>query len=299
MAKLAIKGHPTRGEEVIKLLEMLGGKNVDNFHGEALIDTYYYITDRAVIGIVFSPWLNILTTFSLEEFEAKYPYKVGDEVLVQDYESPVTITSMVWNGEEVVYEIYTGDSEWVTVEDLMPYKEKNMSVPETMKAIADTASRVFLSNDIRSSEQGCISFGNLNMDKVELDLGDDFEIKVEDGKTYAVRKKPKYPKTYGECCEILNTHGTIPNERGYKGELIESFQKLIICRDAYWELAGYWKPDWIDANLIKHIIRVWKGEVGFSIAYCDHNIFSFPTQEMRDAFYENFKDLINECKKLL
>ena len=25
----------------------------------------------------------------------------------------------------------------------------------------------------------------------------------------------------------------------------------------------------------------------------------FPTEEMRDAFYENFKDLIEQCKKLL
>ena len=26
---------------------------------------------------------------------------------------------------------------------------------------------------------------------------------------------------------------------------------------------------------------------------------SFPTEEMRDAFYENFKDLIEQCKELL
>ena len=28
-------------------------------------------------------------------------------------------------------------------------------------------------------------------------------------------------------------------------------------------------------------------------------ILAFPTQEMRDAFYENFKDLIEQCKELL
>lgn len=28
-------------------------------------------------------------------------------------------------------------------------------------------------------------------------------------------------------------------------------------------------------------------------------IFEFPTLEMRDAFYENFKDLIELCKELL
>lgn len=30
---LAIKGHPTRGKEVIEILEMLGGKNKFNFKG--------------------------------------------------------------------------------------------------------------------------------------------------------------------------------------------------------------------------------------------------------------------------
>jgi hypothetical protein len=30
-----------------------------------------------------------------------------------------------------------------------------------------------------------------------------------------------------------------------------------------------------------------------------HFILAFPTEEMRDAFYENFKYLIEECKELL
>ena len=31
----------------------------------------------------------------------------------------------------------------------------------------------------------------------------------------------------------------------------------------------------------------------------DNVILAFPTKEMRDAFYENFKDLIEECKVFL
>lgn len=31
--RLAIKGHPTRGKEVIEILEMLGGKNPYNYRG--------------------------------------------------------------------------------------------------------------------------------------------------------------------------------------------------------------------------------------------------------------------------
>ena len=31
----------------------------------------------------------------------------------------------------------------------------------------------------------------------------------------------------------------------------------------------------------------------------DNHILIFPTPEMRNAFYENFNDLIEECKELL
>lgn len=40
--KLAIKGHATRGKEVIQLLEMLGGENWFNIGG-AETDSFYYI----------------------------------------------------------------------------------------------------------------------------------------------------------------------------------------------------------------------------------------------------------------
>ena len=41
-----------------------------------------------------------------------------------------------------------------------------------------------------------IVFGNDAPDETELVLGDNYEVKVEDGKTYVVKKKSQYPKTY-------------------------------------------------------------------------------------------------------
>ena len=45
MAQLAIQGHATRGKEVIKLLEMLGGINKIGYFGDTL-DYYYFIADE-------------------------------------------------------------------------------------------------------------------------------------------------------------------------------------------------------------------------------------------------------------
>lgn len=86
-----------------------------------------------------------------------------------------------------------------------------------------------------------IIFSNKNyIDKVELCLGDDYEIVVEDGKTFVQRKKPKYPTTYEECCRVLNVwyKDDVAYVAGYQNKSLSNFQKLLICRDAYWKIAG-------------------------------------------------------------
>ena len=133
------------------------------------------------------------------------------------------------------------------------------------------------------------------------------------------KKKKEYPKTYGECCEILgvdpNNFLTITN--CYEGEVettnyeislsskFTSLLGLIICRDAYWKIAGEemglgkpWEYDCNSEDFTPAIIYrsgcIQKVEIQYRNA-----ILTFPTLEMRDAFYENFEELIIICKKLL
>ena len=119
------------------------------------------------------------------------------------------------------------------------------------------------------------------------------------------KKKKEYPKTYVECYSVL---GYEPDEdvvSCYRGKLIESFVKLLICRDAYWKIAGEemglgkpWEPIFdIDNN--HFVITVHHGEIEKFFGYTPHDILVFPTAEMRDAFYENFKELIESVKELL
>ena len=60
-----------------------------------------------------------------------------------------------------------------------------------------------------------------------------------------------------------------------------------------------WEPDWSDYENIKYIIGGYDGEIGKDQNHHIHKILAFPTEEMRDAFYENFKELIEICKELL
>ena len=116
-----------------------------------------------------------------------------------------------------------------------------------------------------------------------------------------LEKKSKYPKTYNECCEVLGECAIMTH--GYKRGLLNALQKLIVCRDAYWKIAGEemglnrpWEPS---GNEDCFVISRSCGEVFLFESAGDNEPFEFPTREMRDTFYENFKELIEQCKELL
>ena len=126
MAQLAIKGHPTRGREVIQLLVMLGGVNKHQI--DAIRETYVYFVD--IDGIIRLLQIDQLLpeqyiVYSLEEFEEKFPYKVGDKVEVRENGKVLSISNMIW--EDELSTVYYGDMEdivYYTADELKPYKEE-------------------------------------------------------------------------------------------------------------------------------------------------------------------------------
>ena len=98
------------------------------------------------------------------------------------------------------------------------------------------------------------------------------------------RIKPQYPTTYEECCKVLGIDEEMIVQDGwYKHSFIRDFYKLLICRDAYWKIAGNWKPDYENIHQEK-----WGTVRKFSLP--------FPTKKILDTFNENFKDLIENCE---
>jgi hypothetical protein len=125
--------------------------------------------------------------------------------------------------------------------------------------------------------------------------------------------KKEYPKTYKDCCKVLNIavrdldildNMLDTTDIIYSKNLdrrLNSFRKLIICRNAYWKIAGdemgLGKP-WEPCDIKSRYVICRDGDTivkwyGISCA------LEFPTPEMRDTFYENFKKEIEECKDLL
>lgn len=127
MADLAIKGHPTRGEEVIEILEMLGGINaLENCGNNTKI--VYYINTVQKKWICCDNMCNLADyiILSLEEFLEKYPYKVGDKVIAPSHNIH-TIESIHWDGDKIYYNtVGEGFNTSYPAKDLQPYKEETM-----------------------------------------------------------------------------------------------------------------------------------------------------------------------------
>lgn len=317
MAELAIKGHPTRGKEVIEILEMLGGVNKHQI--DAIRQTYVYFIDidniiRLLQIAQLLPEKDII--YSLEEFLERYPYKVGDKVCYQpnlqiDTICISEIISMKWADNSVIYFTSNGHSLYAC--DLQPYKEEIIEEGTNKAVFEGNAQSCDIMNDIikeeAMEEKGTLEQIDLTRelriaDEVEVILGD-YEFVLKDGKTFFVKKKSQYPKTYKECCDVLGLYTMANDAQGYKEDLIIRFQELIIARDAYWKIAGEemgldkpWKPDWNNVS-DKHCIYFVSGEIWLTECQTRQCTLAFPTAEMRDEFYENFKELIESCKELL
>ena len=276
--RLAIKGHPTRGKEVIEILEMLGGKNPYNYKGN--YEKYYLISqDNSIYLLDYLP--KDVVAYTLEEFEELYPHKVGDKVIVRGYkeQGEDEITSMI-----------------ITYDNEVKYKTKNHR--DTHYFTADSFKSTAA---IKEPKELIIGFTKDNNGDWILNTHKDYEIKEVGGKFKVVKKQPRYPKTYFECCVSLNIcEIQTPVVDGYRAELLCNLQKLLICRDAYWKVAGNWKPDLLNSNESKFAVANWSDSIekqDYSVV--KNFILAFPTAEMRDEFYDNFNELIEQCKELL
>jgi hypothetical protein len=207
------------------------------------------------------------------------------------------------------------DIEYYTAKELKLYKEINMSKNKCKSC-------VYAVNNDHCGLRGFRSNFNVNYCSAQnVDkLPNGFELQ-EDGYFSWVNKKPKYPNTYKECCDVLlippyynlryHTYEHCYGEFATSNTLLSlenklnTLGKLIICLDAYWKIAGEemglgkpWEPNWTTFEGMPAIFRFRYNIVCDSIKN-QHCLLVFPTEEMRNAFYENFKDLIEQCKELL
>ena len=237
-------------------------------------------------------------------------------------EKKVTISSVLPNIE--IYHIKEDDGAFNWTDEMfegLAEEGNNMSNIDKLKRISTPAEE----NWFEIAKEWEREDKEMDKLKHEAILPEGYVFKDENGniinatKIVLEKKEKMYPKTYEECCKILgvdpNNFLTITNcyygevettnyERGLLNNLT-SLWYLLICRDAYWKIAGErmgWGKPWeydchseyFTPALICRSGFIQKVEIQYRNA-----ILAFPTEEMRDAFYENFKELIERCKELL
>ena len=106
----------------------------------------------------------------------------------------------------------------------------------------------------------------------------------------------KFPKTLEEAIARGYVTPTCSSPLPMK---YNSLYKLEQLRNAYWKIDGDWKPDWKNIFNVKYVIVLIDNKIQKSIRNTFASILSFRTEDIRDEFYENFKDLIEEAKDLL
>ena len=232
-------------------------------------------------------------------------FRVGDSVKVLKSGNIYTISKMRFNGKEFVYGLSNNGNTacWFSEKEIESPKEDNNDCKKC--------------GLVRNSTR-CLFMDNCphNKQKNIIEIPEDYLIKDENGnvinatKIVLEKKKKEYPKTYEECCKVLGYSGNYNMilTTDVDNKLFKALYKLKVCRDAYWKIAGEemglgkdlsWVPDWMCVDRLYAILYryhyICKAEVNGGTS-C---ILAFPTVEMRDAFYENFKGLIEECKELL
>jgi hypothetical protein len=148
----------------------------------------------------------------------------------------------------------------------------------------------------------------------EWNLPQGYQFKDENGNIINTTKivlekiKKEYPKTYEECCKILLYSGNYNMilTTDVDNKIFDALYRLKVCRDAYWKIYGKemklgksWKPDWTKADERKYCIVNTEGNITKWVQKTTNKILAFPTEEMRDAFKENFDPDIEKCKEFL
>ena len=129
--------------------------------------------------------------------------------------------------------------------------------------------------------------------------------------------KPSRPKTWEEYCEkmegkdsyyinstrdgiILSKFGVAPIVSEFDNkedaETFAAYSKLLKLRK---EWIGDWKPKWANNYQKKYVICNYSDIVAKDTVITASHCLSFPTPEMRDEFFDCFKDYLEQAKDLI
>ena len=296
MVKIAIKGHASRGKEIIQILESLGGKNTDGLEGTYA--TFYYIDDENEIcddhKDKFPPTYKLYT---LDEFEKEFPYKVGDKVKHSYSPSCIGTVANIIFDDYIPYRVnIEGKIYTCATMNLKPYKE--MKEERNITLTLDKA-KEWYNKGGELKEIALQAFSEKELTKVDLpktweEFCDKYS-KIND-KEYFINADSNIEQVNDVIpthCRLMNSDRNIcPSKKSAEAHL--AMIQLEQLRDC-WRQG--WEPIWDCSE--KWCIRLWGNGLTIGTTKNISRFLTFPTKEMAEEFLKCFRDLIEKAGDLI
>ena len=285
--KITIKGHPTRGKEVIQILENLGGRNISNHKGN---DNYaYYISkiDNRIYktSLLFSEYKH----YTLEEFEKEFPFKIGDRVITITTNLRGIITNLKENGW---YYVKCDNGHFIRIfgQYLKLYREMERNITLTLDKAKEWYKK---GGELR--EVALQAYSEEELTKVKLP-----KTWEEFCENYRKRSGEAYISNVSSISEYSSENNrqinidknVCPSKKSAEAHL--AMIQLEQLRDCW--LNG-WIPKWDISE--KWCIRLYKNELHVGLCTDISRFLTFPTKEMANEFLKCFRDLIELARDLI
>ena len=276
--KIAIQGHPTRGKEVIQILESLGGIN-DGLHEGNNPDCYYELHGN-IIWCVSTKGINFKYC-TLEEFEKEFPFKIGDIVLLKGTDLPYKIVALEWFMNKLCYKLDNGLH--YAPETLTTYKK--MKEERNITLTLDKAKEWYKKGG-ELKEIALQAFSEKELNPLPRSWEEFATNHARMGYYISSDGKPLMCAASGK----LSSPHVCPSQKSAEAHL--AMIQLEQLRDC-WRQG--WKPE---PGNNSYAIKVLKEKLQVC-CYCSREFLSFPTREMAEEFLECFRDLIEKAGDLI
>lgn len=286
--KIAIQGHSTRGKEVIKILESLGGRN--NEYSGNHPELYYELHSNSIVAMCTKS--DDYKYYTLEEFEKEFPFKIGDKVMfpVKIGWASGKVTGLTYRQDQLKYEVDVRISGYHYVEShklqLYPMKEER-NITLTLKKAKEWYNK---GGELREIALQAFNEQELNsLPKSWEEFCEEFPIK--NGECWIGSQDTIYSATITQDRKYKNW---ISSKRSAEAHLaLIQLEQLRGC----WRQG--WEPDWNNGNQTKYCISYYREKFKISIL-CETRCFlSFPTMKMAEEFLKCFRDLIEQAGDLI
>ena len=288
--KIAIQGHLTRGKDVIKILESLGGENGYDQSGSN--EKFVYFINN--IGFIYSVTQPMCSSerkiYTLEEFEKEFPFKIGDKI--KHISSTGIIKEYCYINNEPAYKIESielGIIVTIPVKMLELYKE--MKKERNVKLTLEKAKEWYKKGgELR--EIALQAFSEEELTKVGLP-----KTWKEFCENYPMKEGESY---VGASCEIHTMHmrengrdirmdrNVYPSEQSAEAHL--AMIQLEQLRDCYNNSCD-------DTNRIAIINN--NGNVQLYVDPPFDCFLTFKNHLLAREFFSNFKEIIEIAKELI